>query len=92
MADDVGAAVITTDFEITVVGRQPTIQYFGHLDLPVVEPDAARFFLAPVTGVACHADPQCGFGQERKPNLRATQMGCHIWNSEVRIITVDAKV
>ncbi len=52
---DVGAAVVTLELEVPVVGSQPAVEDFDDLDSPGAEPQLPRSLLAPVARVALDA-------------------------------------
>jgi hypothetical protein len=56
------------NFEVTMIGRQPAVDYLIHFDAPPSQPEAAGCFFAPVTVIAFdvnsiqgidHVNPAC---------------------------------
>jgi hypothetical protein len=60
VAQDIAAAIVTVDFEIAVIGREPTVKDVNHLDLSLTQKETPGRLLAPVTGVTINANAQYG--------------------------------
>ncbi len=52
MTKDIHSAIVTQNFEIAMLRRQPAIKDLFHLDAPLNQQETPRCFLAPVTAVA----------------------------------------
>jgi hypothetical protein len=56
MTQDIQIISGTTDFEIAVIGIQPTIDHLGDLNQTLTEIKSPWGFLAAVSGIADHSD------------------------------------
>lgn len=63
----VGEAVGARDLEVAVIGGQPGVDHFDHLDPPLADGEPAGRLLAAVAGVAFDADRVLGAVRTRHP-------------------------
>ena len=56
MAKKIQIAVISSDFEIAMIGREPAVEDLGHVDPALVNNQRARSFLAAMAGVTFHPE------------------------------------
>jgi hypothetical protein len=68
MTQDIHGAVSGLNFEVTMIGRQPAVDYLIHFHAPPAQPEAAGCFFPTVTAIAFdvnsiegidHVDPAC---------------------------------